>query len=129
MPGRADSQCHGTGFFWTCPACNGRVIGLTALRKEAGDDFAQRIALESRRAVGGLGRPCPMCSNYLVKTTMGAGTEAYDLEICPACQSVWVGAAAYGKLPLAAPPPEVPPEPHTKSAPPFNLALRKRSPS
>ncbi len=92
------------GYFWTCPRCNGRVIGLAVLRKEAGDEFAQRVVLEARRAQGGLGRPCPMCSNYLVRITMGAGAEAYDLEICRACQSVWVSQAAYSRLPLAAPP-------------------------
>ena len=114
------------GYFWTCPACNGRVIGLAALRKEAGDDFAQRVALESCRAVGGLGRPCPMCSNYLMKTTMGAGTEAYDLEICPACQSVWVSAAAYRRLPMAAPP-APPPRPRRRPPrrfPPPHLLCR-----
>ena len=113
------------GYFWTCPRCNGQVIGLAVLRKEAGDEFAQRVVLEARRAQGGLGRPCPMCSNYLVRITMGAGAEAYDLEICRACQSVWVSQAACRRLPLAAAP--APQSTSTATAPAVTSPLPMRS--
>ena len=106
------------GYSWTCPRCSGQVIGLAVLRKEAGDEFAQRVGLEARRAQGGLGRPCPMCSNYLVKITMGGGTEAYDLEVCRVCQSAWVSQAACRRLPLASPPPSAVTTPAAASSSP-----------
>lgn len=100
------STPHGRRF--DCRACGGKSVGLAVLRNQYDKDgLLGRLYQAARQGGRGAGRPCPHCGTRmrLVGLTQAGRNEPVVLDICVACQFLWLDAEELDQLGQALPPP------------------------
>ncbi len=77
------------GFFFRCPACDGRAVGLSVLRRAIPPDFVRGLWVKARRGEGTRGQRCPICRRATIEIPVPVDGQDVPLDICVGCQFVW----------------------------------------
>lgn len=93
----------GFGVIWQCPACTGRAVTLSLLRKGIDGGFLNEVWQEARgySEAGHVGpRACPSCSLRMPQAHVPSaeGTQI-TVDVCITCYFIWLDAGEAALLP------------------------------
>jgi membrane associated rhomboid family serine protease/Zn-finger nucleic acid-binding protein len=98
------------GLLYVCPGCNGRAMGIDALRKADVDTaFLTSIWSQAHEPTAPHHRSCPHCGRSMAAVDARFSNRLIYLDICAPCHSVWFDANEANELSCnPAPKPEKP---------------------
>jgi Zn-finger nucleic acid-binding protein len=94
-----------SGIVWICPACKGRAVNISLLRRQLNPRDVNRLwqtVLESEVRTE---RKCPSCEKPMVEVPLTPPPDPLVLDACRSCQFVWFDASELEKIPRATPKP------------------------
>jgi membrane associated rhomboid family serine protease len=94
------------GFFFRCPGCDGRAVGLAVLRRAIPRGYVNRLWAKARERGGHRGQSCPICSRPMVEIPVPVGKQEVPLDVCAGCQFVWFDPQEFEQLPVQRPKPK-----------------------
>jgi membrane associated rhomboid family serine protease/Zn-finger nucleic acid-binding protein len=96
------------GLLFICPGCNGRAMGIDALRKaDIETTFLTSLWTRAHEPNTPHHRPCPHCGRPMAAVDARLTNRLIYLDICASCHSIWFDADEANKLPRKpAPKPE-----------------------
>jgi membrane associated rhomboid family serine protease len=96
------------GLVFICPGCNGRAMGIDALRKaDIETTFLTSLWNRAHEPQTPHHRPCPHCGRPMAAVDARLTNRLIYLDICASCHSIWFDADEANKLPRKpAPKPE-----------------------
>ena len=77
------------GFFFRCPRCDGRAVGLAVLRRAIPPACVNRLWANAREGQGHRGQACPICRRHMQEIPVPVGKQEVPLDVCAGCQFVW----------------------------------------
>jgi len=92
------------GFFFRCPGCDGRAVGLAVLRRAIPPACVSRLWTKARQREGHRGQACPICRRHMQEIPVPVGKQQVPLDVCAGCQFVWFDPHEFEQFP--APPPQ-----------------------
>ncbi len=87
------------GVAFDCPKCKGRAIGIPVLRKLVPEKLVKDLWLRARQEDAWPGKECPICHRAMAEVPVPASVGSVALDVCPACQFVWLDPMESGQLP------------------------------
>ncbi len=94
------------GFFYRCPSCDGRAVGLAVLRRAIPRAYVNRLWNQARELQGHRGQPCPICRRPMREIPVPVAKQEVPLDVCAGCQFVWFDPDEFAQLPAAPPKPK-----------------------
>ena len=89
-------QTSTEGIFWGCSRCDGRSIGIGLLRRSVSRDYVNTLWND---AMGESGRACPVCTQSMLRASVGSGAGSVDLDVCKRCRLVWFDGGELDRAP------------------------------
>jgi Zn-finger nucleic acid-binding protein len=90
------------GMVFRCPQCNGQAVALAILRRFGSKKAVQVLWELAKTAKAGMAK-CPMCDARMVEAALPVGDSPLLLDVCKACQFVWLDPGEQEKFPAAEP--------------------------
>ena len=87
-----------TGPFWRCPACEGRAVSVSLLRKTVVKDYIDLLWLRVRKGQSSPGRACPACYMPMSEVSKYSDSKAPNLDICRGCKLMWFDPKEYEEI-------------------------------
>ncbi len=95
------------GFFFECPQCRGRAIGLAVLRRVLPHPKTKALWRQASGVAAKTGVACPICQRPTAEVPMrGLQENVVDLDVCTGCRFVWFDAQELKRLPKKRPAPK-----------------------
>jgi membrane associated rhomboid family serine protease len=91
------------GFFFVCPNCQGRAVGLSIVRKLKHPVELKELWGRVSRGEGGRGVKCPICSKAMVDVPVPVESQQVRLDVCKSCQFIWFDPNELEQLPSRPP--------------------------
>jgi Zn-finger nucleic acid-binding protein len=93
------------GMVFHCPQCDGQAVAMAVLRRLGSKEAVQRLWNLTKDARPG-GDKCPACDGRMVEAALPVGgASPLCLDVCTACQFVWLAPGECNKFPAAEPEP------------------------
>jgi Zn-finger nucleic acid-binding protein len=87
------------GVVFDCPNCKGRAIGIPVLRKLVPENLVKDLWLRARQDEASPGAECPICHQAMAEVLVPAAAGTVALDVCAACQFVWLDPMESEQLP------------------------------
>ncbi len=81
-----------------CPGCGMRGVSIAVLRRFVDRGFVNQLWQQARTAPSGT-HSCPTCPGVLRRILFPGDPQGKQLEVCAACQVVWLSESAFAQLP------------------------------
>jgi len=86
--------------WFSCPACEGMLIGVGPLQKLCKAAAIQNLWVRARQANQLGDRLCPECTAPMLVVTAPEGRgPPFDVDTCPRCYVIWLDRGKLEKLP------------------------------
>ena len=86
------------GIFWTCPACEGRLVSVAVLRRIVEQEHVDWVWAQAREGKGVENRFCPLCHRLMMEVPSGSSPAAPKLDVCKFCTYVWFDPEEFEEL-------------------------------
>src|SRR5436190_18006746 len=87
------------GIVWVCPACNGRALNVSLLRRLVDRPHFNRIWQTAWEGAVHTDRKCPCCQKPMVEVPVNPPQDSLVLDACKSCEFVWFDASELEKIP------------------------------
>lgn len=89
------------GMIWVCPACKGRALNVSLLRRLVDRHHFNRLWQTAWESDAHTDRKCPSCQKPMVEVPVTPPPDPLILDACKGCQFVWFDASELEKMPPA----------------------------
>jgi Zn-finger nucleic acid-binding protein len=91
------------GIIFHCPQCDGQAVALGILRRTGKKEVVQQLWNLAKDARANAAK-CPACDSRMAEVALPMDASSpLVLEICTACQFVWLAPGEHEKIPVADP--------------------------